>query len=239
MINRELIEKRINNFWGYGNLRSKTWFIGMEESFEGTLEDLEKRFNKTRGNPVIDLHDDMSEIKEHMKWFLPNSNIQSTWSKLILILLTLDSDEKIGSEKMKEFQRKEFARSGSNHCSLDLMPLPCFSLKGNDWIYDQFGIDYLENRTEYLKKVMPLRIKLLQALIADHKPRLIIFYSFTYLDKWREISGCDFMEGNNLYFGNKKKTCFYVIPHPVAQRMKADDWLEIARNIKKASGSSR
>jgi len=33
MISKELIEKRINKFRGYGNLNSDIWFIGMEEGF--------------------------------------------------------------------------------------------------------------------------------------------------------------------------------------------------------------
>ena len=33
MITKEIIEDRIENFLGYGNLDSEIWFIGMEEGF--------------------------------------------------------------------------------------------------------------------------------------------------------------------------------------------------------------
>ena len=45
MITKELIENRINHFFGYGNIESDIWFIGMEEGFDGNLSDLKIRFN--------------------------------------------------------------------------------------------------------------------------------------------------------------------------------------------------
>src|SRR3989338_8830097 len=153
MITQNLIEDRIHNFMGYGNLNSDIWFIGMEEGFHSSLSSLESRFNKTRGKSVIDVQDDMTNIQGHMKWFAPDSSIQRTWSKLILILLVLRS-ETTEKEKIKAFQRKHFARKNSNHCNLDLMPLPCRSTREKDWFYNQFGIGYLENRKEYLAKIM-------------------------------------------------------------------------------------
>ena len=237
MITRELIEKRINTFWGYGNLDSDIWFIGMEEGFHGNLTDLENRFNRTKDKSVIDLQDGMSDVQDHMKWFLPNSNIQRTWSKLILILLTLKSNYKITNYNIKEFQRKEFGRLNSNHCSHEFMPLPCRSIKKKDWFYDKFEIDYLESRRKYLDKIMPLRIKLFQELIKRYNPKIIICYSFSYLEKWKEIIGCNLSKKKNLYHCKKDNTDFFVIPHSTAHGMTNNDWIEIAQNIKQISGS--
>ena len=55
MINNDLIANRIKNYWGYGNLDSDMWFIGMEEGFSGSLHDLEKRFIKTKNKSVTDI----------------------------------------------------------------------------------------------------------------------------------------------------------------------------------------
>lgn len=232
MISKELIENRIKNFWGYGNLNSDIWFIGMEEGFHGTLADLENRFNRTKDKSVIDLQNDMADVKDHMKWFLSNSGIQRTWWKLILILLTLKSEENITNDKIKEFQKKEFGRLNSNHCSLEFMPLPCRSTKKKDWFYEQFGIDYLKTRKRYHDKIMPLRIKLFQDLIENYKPKIVICYSFSYIKKWKEIIGCNLSKKKNLYYCKKDKTNFFVIPHPTARGMTNNDWNEIAQNIK-------
>lgn len=237
MLSKELIEKRINKFWGYGNLNSDIWFIGMEEGFHGSLTDLENRFNRTKDKSVIDLQDDMTDVQDHMKWFLPNSNIQRTWGKLILILLTLRSNEKVINDKIKEFQRNEFCRLNSNHCSLEFMPLPCRSIRNKDWFYNQFGIDYLETRKKYLDKIMPLRIKLFQDLIEKYNPKIIICYSFSYLEKWKEIIESNLSQKKNLYHCKKDKTDFFVIPHSTAHGMTKNDWDEIAQNIKQISGS--
>jgi len=131
----------------------------------------------------------MTDIQDHMKWFLPNSNIQKTWGKLILILLTLKFNETITNDKIKEFQRKDFGRLKSNHCNLEFMPLPCRSIRNSDWFYNQFKINYLENRKNYIDKIMPFRIKLLQDLIKRYTPKVVICYSFSYLEKWKRIIG--------------------------------------------------
>src|SRR3989344_5832651 len=223
MLTKYLIEKRINQFWGYGNLNSDIWFIGMEEGFNGTLIDLENRFNSTKDKSIIDLQQDMKTVKDHMKWFLTNSNIQRTWGKLILILLTLNSDENVDNSKIKEFQRKEFARLDSNHCSLEFMPLPCRSIKEKDWFYDKFNIDYLKTRKKYLNKIMPIRINLFQDLIKKYNPRIIICYSFSYLKKWEEIIGCNLKnKEKNFYYCKLNNTYFFVIPHSTAHGIKTN-----------------
>jgi len=121
MLSKELIEKRINKFLGYGNLDSDIWFIGVEEGLaDGTSTDLEKRFKRIEDESVVDIQDE-SDVQGHMKWFLPNSKLQRTWCKLILILLTLKSNnEKITNDRIKEFQRNEFGRLNSNHVVLNL-----------------------------------------------------------------------------------------------------------------------
>jgi hypothetical protein len=70
MILKKLIENRINNFLGYGNIDSDIWFVCMEEGFAGGLEDLEDRFNATKDSVVIDIRDDMVDVSDHIRYFL-------------------------------------------------------------------------------------------------------------------------------------------------------------------------
>ena len=115
------------------------------------------------------------------------------------------------------------------------MSLPSHSIKNKDWIYENFGIDYLKTREAYLQKVMPLRIRLFQKLIRENNPKIVVFYSFKYLEKWKEIIGCELSKKNNFYHCKKDETNFFVIPHPVAYGMTNNDWNEIAQSIKQIS----
>ena len=53
MINKELIQNRIDNFWGYGSLDAPVWFIGIEERFDKEkfgVEMLEEQFKYAEDN---------------------------------------------------------------------------------------------------------------------------------------------------------------------------------------------
>lgn len=238
MINKQLIENRIDNFLGYGNLDSDIWFIGMEEGL-GDEKTLEKRFLRTNNKRVVDIQDDIKGITDHEIWFSENLRIQPTWSKLIRILLVLNSEEGDDREKIREFQKNCFARKDSNHCILELMPLPCKSTKDKDWVYHKLcDIPYLKTREEYFDRIMPKRIDLFEKLLKEeNNPQTVIFYSFTYKNKWEEIIGCSFQitsrnNDNYIYFHDSAKTKYFVIPHPTARGYTNGDWNEIAGKIR-------
>ena len=44
---QELIDDRIANYWGYGNLDGDRWYVGMEEGHDDDLYALRKRFENT------------------------------------------------------------------------------------------------------------------------------------------------------------------------------------------------
>ena len=233
MITTELIENRIENFWGYGNLDSDIWFIGMEEGFNGSQNELKNRFEKTYDRSVIDIQNDMNDVEDHMKWFYGKPNIQRTWSKLILILLTITrNNNKLENEEIGEFQKKLFGRLNSDHCLLEFMPLPSKSIKVQDWIYDQFNIDYLKTRRSYIKNIMPKRIISLTKLIKKNKPKALIFYSFTYLKKWKSIVSKEFKFTDGIHISCTEKTKYFIIPHPTAHGMTKSQWNDIAQKIK-------
>lgn len=241
MINKQLIENRIHNFLGYGNLDSHIWFIGMEEGGNDDEDDLKNRFLRTNNKRVVDIQDGTKDIKVHSKWFSQEKPpLQRTWSKLIRILLVLNSEKGDDREKIREFQKNCFARKDSNHCILELMPLPCKSTKDKDWHYGKYGIDYLKTRKEYLEEITRKRIILFKEIINQNNPETVIFYSFTYKNKWEEIIGYSFEKIlfpslNNdkyIYFHDSAKTKYFVIPHPTARGYTNDDWNKIAEKIR-------
>lgn len=234
MITEELFENRINNFWGYGNLNSPLWFIGMEEGFHGEFGDLEKRFIKTKDKIVVDLKEEMKDLKDHMKWFVPDSPMQRTWGKLIRIILTLNCDAEIDNEQIKEYQRTKLGKLNGDHCILDFMPLPCRSTKEKDWPYAGCRIDYLKSRKKYKKIVMNLRSKLLKKMIEKYSPEMVILYSLKYLKIWRKIIGTPLRKEGTLHYIKIAKTNYFVIRHPIARkpRLSNKDWNEMAMKIK-------
>lgn len=232
MIPRELIENRINNFLGYGNINSDIWFVCMEEGFGGTQEDLKLRLNVTKDKTVIDIQNDMMDVPDHMRYFVDgHPPIQRTWSKMIIMLLTFDS-EGVSTEDIRKYQRTKLGRLIGNHCILDFMPLPSCSTNEEDWSYKDFGIDYLENRSIYLQEIMPIRVKLFQKHIKEQRPKNVIFCSRTYLPRWSEIAGCEFKEMDNLYFCRRSGINYFVTPHPTAHGLSSADWVKMAVEIK-------
>jgi hypothetical protein len=146
--------------------------------------------------------------------------------------LTLSSEKVIDNNAIKEYQRKKLARSNSNHCSIELMPLPCRSVSNKDWFYNQFKIDYLSSRKSYLRSVLPLRIKSIKEVITKYKPRIVIFYSFTYLKYREEVIGNKFIKLNRLYHYKQDDINYFIIPHPTAYGIEKQEWIDIAESIK-------
>lgn len=190
---------------------------------------------------MIDLQDGMKAIKDHMKWFQSHPPIQRTWGKLISILLVLGSDNPVDREKVREYQRTHLGRSDSNHCLLELMPLPSCSTKEQDWRYGQFGINYLSSRDSYLEHVLPQRISALKKLIEEHCPNRVIFYSMGYMSAWQTVAGGEFStftEDRRVFHLHSGEADYFVIPHPVAHGMSNQDWLDIGYIIKESAPSS-
>lgn len=231
-ISKELIENRINNFWGYGNLKSKFWFMSMEEGTNGNLEELEVRFIKTKDKSVLDCYQDMLDVPEHIKYYSGyNPPLQSTMSKLIRVLLNITQAGNVDNEDIRKFQRDKFGRLDCDHCSLEFMPLPV--PRSDKWIYSRIDLDYLISRDAYNSVIMSRRIKLFNQLIIKYRPEIVIFYSLKYRDNWSEIANQNFkLIGDNIWHSSSDLTNFFIIPHPQMHGMKTSDWDNYGKLIK-------
>lgn len=229
-----LIKERIENFWGYGNLDGSVWFVGMEEGCDGSIQKLIERFKETSDGEVFDIYDDMRSSADHMKWFEEDAPTQSTYRKLIYLLIYLQTSKEPTLEDIREYQIKHFGRKKNDHAILELMPLPCRSLSPKDWVYGTSGIKGLSSRKEYLEVYKPKRIERLGELINKHKPKFVIFYSLTYLNDWREVAGVPLEEiiEKKLYIAKDDRTIYAVVPHSTAHGMFASDWKQIAEKLK-------
>ncbi len=228
-----LIKERIKNFWGYGNLDGDVWFVGMEEGCDGSIPNLIKRFESTAHTAVVDIHADMQDNEEHLRWFQKGAPTQSTYRRLIYLLLYFQHKKAPTLEDIREYQINHFGRTKSNHALFELMPLPARSLKTKDWVYASSGVEGLSLRREYLKVYKPERIKRLRELIQKHKPKVMICYSMVYLEDWKQVTDVLFREviPMKLHIAKDDHTVYAVVPHSVAHGMSNDNWKQIAEKI--------
>ncbi|OGZ05524.1 MAG: hypothetical protein A2845_05965 [Candidatus Lloydbacteria bacterium RIFCSPHIGHO2_01_FULL_49_22] len=234
---RHLINERIAHFWGYGELDSDVWFVGMEEGCDGSIPKLIKRFEATSNGEVFDICDDMGGDADHMAWFTDGAPTQATYRKLIYLLRYFQTSKEPSLEDIREYQINHFGRKNNDHALLELMPLPARSLHAKDWVYASSGIEGLSSRREYLKMYKPERIKRLRELIQKHKPKVVICYSMVYLEDWREITDAPFHETipKKLYVAKDDHTVYAVVPHSVAHGVSNNDWKQIAEKIMEAT----
>jgi len=234
MITSELIKNRINNFWGYGNLKSPVWFIGIEERFDDKKHDikiLEKQLlysDKYMKNGMVNAsRSNLSKWRHlpNMEPFLPNAELQKTWRLPISLYLYLKNNIRPDNNNILSFQRDILSDGDMNEAAtLELSSLPAFSVK--DWsFYNKYDIPELKSRNIYQKHYLSKRAESLKKLVDIYKPKLVIFYSSnknTHLPRWTEIVGerlCIASDKNNrlpMYFNKNKNTSFCVIPQPAA-----------------------
>jgi hypothetical protein len=228
-----LIQERIKNFWGYGNLNSPYWFIGMEEGYSEKNEVLLDRFTATAHQQICDIYDDLKVDPGHVYWFENGAPIQPTYRRLIEIMLYAETKKHPDKEAIREFQIKQLGRQTSNHALLELMPLPSKSIAEKDWLYAESGIDSLESRRDYLETYKGERIEALRALIEQHKPKYVICYSLSYQDDWKQLTDAPFIEVNprRLYLAKDGDTTIAITPHSVAQGLSNKDWQMIIEEL--------
>lgn len=230
----ELVQARIKNFLGYGNLSGDIWFVGMEEGGNESLDGFIKRFRTTSNGQIFDIYDDMREILGHMRWFGDKAPTQPTYRKLIYLLLFLRSGKEPTLEDIRSYQINKFGRKTSDHAVLELMPLPSKKTEGKDsWKYGSLGIDALSSKRKYQATYMPERIRLFLSLFEEYKPKLVVLYALKHKEDWEKIFGERFTEviPDKLSILKRNGTVFAITPHSTARGYFNSDWRSIAEGI--------
>lgn len=228
-----LIQERIKNFWGYGNLDSPYWFIGMEEGYNESNEILHDRFTATAQQQVCDIYHDLKIDPGHVIWFEENAPIQRTWRRLIEMMLYAETHTFPDKEAIRAFQINKLGRKNSNNALLELMPLPSKSIAEKDWLYADSGVEGLSSRKDYLETYKDERIEALRKLVEKHKPKYVICYSLSYQEDWQKLTDASFIEVNprRLYLAKDSNTTFAITPHSVAQGLSNKDWQMIIEEL--------
>jgi hypothetical protein len=228
-----LIQERIKNFWGYGNLDSPYWFIGMEEGYNEDKEILHDRFTATAHKQICDIYDDLKVDPGHVIWFEKGAEIQPTYKRLIEMLLYAETKKHAEKEEVREFQINRLGRKNGNHALLELMPLPSKSVAEKDWLYAESDVEGLSSRKDYLDTYKSDRIEALRNLIKKHKPKYVICYSLSYQEDWQQLTAFPFIEVNprRLYLARGTDTTTAITPHSVARGLSNQDWRTIIEKM--------
>lgn len=249
-----LLVSFMTHFFGYGALSTPHWFVGMEEGGGHTEREIAQRlarWNELGRGTVIDnarFHEAVQNAdgKPMSYFFCEKPKIQRTWAGLIRILIAAQGDTDDSAEAVRTLQTSEWGRSESNNCLLELLPLP--SPGTNAWHYDSWtDLPELVSRETYKAKFLHSRARCLKALVNEHKPRSVVFYSMSreYLAAWSEVAGADFsaIEAEEMILGNQGQsftarfyrggpTLFIAIYHPVYKGLTTGYFARVGETIR-------
>ncbi|MFH1422059.1 MAG: hypothetical protein ABIH42_05035 [Planctomycetota bacterium] len=233
---RYLIKERIKNFWGYGNLCSDIWFVGMEEGLEpeATLAHLAERFRVADGKVTTDMRHGMENVYGHDRWFNKDASVQPTWKYPIALYLYFKNGYAPTKEEIRDYQALKLGNSEAKETvTVELMPLPSNKARESTWLYGALGISGLSTRTEYLATYKPERVRKLRELFHIHKPKLAIFYSLMYLPDWTAVIGSEPEEiTKGMYFAKTNSTACCIIPQSASFGMSYMRLYEFAKKVR-------
>jgi len=233
MLDDNLLDDFIHNFYGYGNYRGKYCFIGMEEGGGNTVDEISRRlttWNK-RGKPELEdvahFHLDIG-IPEH---FQDPVKLQPTWNKLIRILLSAERVDAT-ADKVREYQKNSLGRTNGDSCLIELLPLP--SPSTNRWVYSHNSrLPILETRDKYSQACVPFRSAHIRKRISEHKPDAVVFYSISYREFWEDITGFELEKHKNgdFYIGKDDNSLYVITKHPATIGVTNSYFEDIGKNI--------
>lgn len=212
-----VLHRFTHEFYGYGNYKGKIWFIGMEEGGGNSEEEIKMRLNAwaSKGCELENVASYHKAIKID-KFFTKNAVLQTTWSKLIRLLLCFQNITPT-IELIRQYQAERLGRPDDETCLIELLPLP--SPSTNEWLYKSIStLSYLESREKYTEELLEHRIKSIQGKIAKYSPNIVVFYSKKYSKYWEEIAGVPFAETeSNILVADNGITKFAIITHPATR----------------------
>ena len=237
-MNDQLLSEFAATFYGYGNLRGRYWFIGMEEGGGNSVAEINQRLNAWVQGGKREL-EDVAEFHKRIgmpEFFTGKAKLQTTWNKLSRIVLSHQGVPPT-TDDVRVYQRDKLGRLESETCLLELLPLPSPSTR--EWLYSSHStLPQLATRQSYRDYYAPKRAEHLRAMIERQQPRCVIFYSLSleYMKSWKAIADVDFTEttfGARAYWrGQQGQTVFFVVAHPAEKGITNDYFHEIGRVLK-------
>jgi len=247
LFDTELLTQYINTFYGYGTYAAPFWFVGMEEGGDPTPEQNAQRIVTWdhRGRPELT---DLYKYHENIavpRWFAPPPPIQSTWDKLIRILLAAQGQQTITPDHVRFYQRDYLGRSAGDiqeTCLLELLSLT--SPSTGQWLYGTHTSLYqLRSRDAYKQHYGRPRALHIAQRVQEHRLAAVIFYSFVnwYRQWWQLIAGVPFTEQSGphgtFYVASNGTTSFAIVKHPASKGPTNHYWHWIGQTLSRAPNS--
>lgn len=173
------------DFRGYGNPNSSCWFIGMEESLDEAKMPLHLNIEvRVRHfTPVMDLHESVRLLGSPItRLAMPNTSTWPWMAKLVRGLV--DGKQDWPDRKLaREFIVSRLGRLDGTSFLAEMLPLP----KRQDGAWPTLYARWWATRQDYEKDVLHSRIRLLQELVSEYRPRWVIAYGKRHHDAYKQI----------------------------------------------------
>ena len=228
-----LLERYVEQFFGFGRWGAKIWFVGIEEAGGWEFTDAKRRlteWEKRRERPLEDAPV-FYPACGNKRWHGTGATVQKTWRQLIRMLL-LARGKPDTEDAILDYQRTRLGAAEDETCLAELLPLPSPNIGA--WKYNQWSsLPWLQSRDLYLSKNLQRRAKSLRQQIADHKPKVVVFYGTTLpgrtslLPYWSQIADGRFEQaiktGKILLRRKTNEIVFFVTRHPTSE---TDDYFK-------------
>jgi len=218
-LNDELLQKFMTTFYGSGNYSGHYWFIGMEEGGGNNLDQVTKRINTWKdlgGTELVDIFDFHIKIN-YPEYFTDPVKLQRTWMQQARIIIS-SKGQSATSLAVKAYQRDIIGRKAEETCLLELLPLPSPSTAV--WNYNQWSnLPFLINRKLYREHCIGWRCEHIRSQIRIHKPKVVVFFGFSYFQNWKDIAGqsVGFHDKCGYWVGNSESTIYVIAKHPASK----------------------
>lgn len=184
----ELVKGCMENWLGYGNGESETWFIGTEESGAEIWRHQTKSLNESlKLRQKFDVFMDFYKVWEEL-YDLDLSLFRgaAVWRFIAATLLAVEG-KPVSAESVRSFifDEKKLGRLAGNHAMLELFSLPK-PTKSSIAPYEHIW----NSNTEYVKEVLPSRLALLKDAIKENDHlKLLISYERSLKDLLKQEFG--------------------------------------------------
>ena len=212
------------NFVGYGKLNAEVWFLGMEEAGGGE-SNIRSRLKFRQVEDCAEAHSILGITKHHSG----RKIIQRTWRGMCYIMLRLEGKE-VDTESIRNYQADYLGRFQGTSLLCELFPIPKPSI--NDWGYENLFPQY-SSREEYYRIVKPRRVKYLQNLVSDYRPKTVIGYGKNYWEDYQELfPNLKFSKSGQFLVARDKDFVVVLTDHFTARTMngKLDEVVSIINN---------
>ena len=187
---------KLSYFVGYGDLKARVWFIGMEEGLPRNADGLAAFRARLHFEPVEDLYRahqllaDADPTPNYLKHFVAPYTWQQTWWPMCELMLRLSGRAEINANDKREYMAKRLGRAGDETFLLELLPLPASNI--GQWTalgYDQLfePHEHFRTREDYRAWVMPQRINLLRKVLMQYSPPLVVCYGSAYHPEFKQL----------------------------------------------------